>query len=1017
MVHERFSPLACAVFLVAGTLTVAAVSTPPQAAAADGDVTLTVVIEAVRALDSLDTGGSADFYPDVDLAGSVQGGAGLEITDDNDIQPNWRFSTTVPLPSAAATATIRVSLYDADGVFNGPRDHVDITDNDSDRNLDLVVNLTECALKDGDDTAVTGDVSGSCDRGLVTNGNASDRASMRFRILVDAPDRDGDGLLDAWETQGLDVDGNGLVDVNLPAMGADPDHKDLFLELDATPASTIGREDILAMVEAFAAAPIDAGTKASEIPGGVDAKPNPDGTPGITLHVDTGNIVDRGAREGQALATCANGIDDGGDGASDANDPDCSGPGEYLDASTEDPGPANCTDGIDNDGDGQADGADGDCLLGENLGGGSRLAAEPSPPACNLDASYYATKAANFSPTRSLVFRWALSLALDPTCPTSGGWGERGGNDFMDFNFDGGTLMHELGHNLNLDHGGFEGSNCKPNYVSVMNYDNQGAVRRNGGGGILDYSPPRRSLDGSSRSAVSPAIDEASLDENVLLDAGDTFNRYVYTNSAGNKRTAGLDQNPNYNADTDPPLDSGFAGNVDTSDSAGNPSDCTNMATNSTLQSQNDWLRISLPFQQFGDAADGPVNPPLGPELTTSQLGQLENSINAADVSVSKSGPSGSVAAGTTATYRVTVANDGPNPAPGVIVVDTLPTGTTYVSDTGGCTQSPPGRLQCDVGELTSGATRAFDVTVSVQRDLVYVNGGPLNVVNTANANAARGSDPVPGDNTGTASTRIVAVADLGVTASIPDPPTELVIGQTTTVTVRSVTSNAGPSSPMDTHLTTSAEATTGSTVTPASQDVLLAAVAIGSARTADQSFTIACQAPGNQTFTFRPSVAPDLAADTDPALGDNQATVTLTVDCIVPVAVNIKPGGNPNSINPNDSSDVPVAVLTTRAGEYGLPLAFDATKVLPRTVRFGPIGTVNAGRGSVETHARNHLERSLELDERTRDADLDDVLHFNPTKAELLTTTGQACVKGKFTGPAGQQWTFLGCGPVRIIR
>jgi len=37
-------------------------------------------------------------------------------------------------------------------------------------------------------------------------------------------------------------------------------------------------------------------------------------------------------------------------------------------------------------------------------------------------------------------------------------------------NFVVGTLMHELGHNLNLRHGGDEDENFKPNYLSVMNY-------------------------------------------------------------------------------------------------------------------------------------------------------------------------------------------------------------------------------------------------------------------------------------------------------------------------------------------------------------------------------------------------------------------------------------------------------------------------------------------------------------------------------------------------------------------
>ena len=36
-----------------------------------------------------------------------------------------------------------------------------------------------------------------------------------------------------------------------------------------------------------------------------------------------------------------------------------------------------------------------------------------------------------------------------------------------------GTFMHELGHNLNLGHGGDDGINCKPNYLSIMSYSRQ----------------------------------------------------------------------------------------------------------------------------------------------------------------------------------------------------------------------------------------------------------------------------------------------------------------------------------------------------------------------------------------------------------------------------------------------------------------------------------------------------------------------------------------------------------------
>ena len=40
-----------------------------------------------------------------------------------------------------------------------------------------------------------------------------------------------------------------------------------------------------------------------------------------------------------------------------------------------------------------------------------------------------------------------------------------------------GTVMHELGHNLGLKHGGINHQNYKPNYLSVMNYDFQFGFR------------------------------------------------------------------------------------------------------------------------------------------------------------------------------------------------------------------------------------------------------------------------------------------------------------------------------------------------------------------------------------------------------------------------------------------------------------------------------------------------------------------------------------------------------------
>lgn len=47
-----------------------------------------------------------------------------------------------------------------------------------------------------------------------------------------AADTDGDALPDQWEIEGLDFDRDGVIDVDLPAMGANPNVPDIFVEVD-----------------------------------------------------------------------------------------------------------------------------------------------------------------------------------------------------------------------------------------------------------------------------------------------------------------------------------------------------------------------------------------------------------------------------------------------------------------------------------------------------------------------------------------------------------------------------------------------------------------------------------------------------------------------------------------------------------------------------------------------------------------------------------------------------------------
>lgn len=116
---------------------------------------------------------------------------------------------------------------------------------------------------------------GLSESGDIAASAAEDRESgVTYRIVVKLKtDTGGDGLLDDWEKNGRMINGRFL---DLPAMGADPNHKDIFVEADFMIAGdhshdfiTSERQDVIA---AYAAAPVT----------------NSDNLPGITLHIDAG---------------------------------------------------------------------------------------------------------------------------------------------------------------------------------------------------------------------------------------------------------------------------------------------------------------------------------------------------------------------------------------------------------------------------------------------------------------------------------------------------------------------------------------------------------------------------------------------------------------------------------------------------------------------------------------------------------------------------------------------------------
>jgi len=147
---------------------------------------------------------------------------------------------------------------------------------------------------------------------------------------------------------------------------------------------------------------------------------------------------------------------------------------------------------------------------------------EPLPPTCTgPDAvSFYDVKAANFPTHLEPAYHYALfshythcrTPSECATCPPlaggsqpefgTSGIAERPGNDFMvsfgafvdntllvTDDMVAGTFMHELGHNLNLRHGGGDDLRQKPNYFSVMNPSYQFGIPMSAAPGPYPTSP------------------------------------------------------------------------------------------------------------------------------------------------------------------------------------------------------------------------------------------------------------------------------------------------------------------------------------------------------------------------------------------------------------------------------------------------------------------------------------------------------------------------------------------------
>ncbi|MDY6051871.1 MAG: C4-dicarboxylate ABC transporter substrate-binding protein [Rothia sp. (in: high G+C Gram-positive bacteria)] len=223
-----------------------------------------------------------------------------------------------------------------------------------------------------------------------------------------AYDSDGDRLLDIWEIEGYDYNGDGYIDIDFPALGADPYHKDIFVEMDYMPGLMASEAELDTIVDTFAQMPLW----------------NPDGRTGINLHLDAGSIYPR-----------------------------------------------------------------------YDLGGGNQV---PHQGFTNL-GDVHDLRAIHSDIARYRTFHYMIWGDYHGTNGSSGAgnlngrvftvtvgpthWGHASSPIRI------GTFIHELGHNLGLEHGGDDSVNYKPNYTSIMNYKYQlEGLRRSDGSIYYGYS-------------------------------------------------------------------------------------------------------------------------------------------------------------------------------------------------------------------------------------------------------------------------------------------------------------------------------------------------------------------------------------------------------------------------------------------------------------------------------------------------------------------------------------------------
>lgn len=238
--------------------------------------------------------------------------------------------------------------------------------------------------------------------------------------------------------------------------------------------------------------------------------------------------------------------------------------------------------------------------------------------------SIYDWKDEFFDLSRRNVFHYLLfgNSQLDAGTSGSSGLAELTGNDFMvtmgDWgltlnqltNMQASTIMHELGHNLGLHHGGIEDDNYKPNYWSIMNYMYQLNGLDANPAGSTAYLRWRKEQGDKTPTLCTLTNSPCGLPSQFIMDYSDGSGTSL--NEASLLEITNVGRGGSASAYADWNQDGTFTATSQSKDLNGDGS-------NTTLTDYNDWGNLVLAFNRNSNTNSGnslvatPVKPAIDP--------------------------------------------------------------------------------------------------------------------------------------------------------------------------------------------------------------------------------------------------------------------------------------------------------------------------------------------------------------------------------------------------------------------